>query len=96
MCLSVDTRSKGMGPVLLQNDRPVAYASKALTSCHQSYSQIQKEMLEIVYGCGHFHQYQYGQREVIMECDHKPLEAILKKPIHQARLRLQRMILMQT
>ena len=82
-----------MGAVLLQNDRPVAYASKALTSCQQNYSQIEKEMLAIVYGCEHFHQYLYGQREVIVESDHKPLEAILKKSIHQAPLRLQKMIL---
>lgn len=93
VCLSVDASSKGMGAVLLQNDRPVAYASKALTSCQQNYSQIEKEMLAIVYGCEHFHQYLYGQREVIVETDHKPLEAILKKSIHQAPLRLQRMIL---
>jgi hypothetical protein len=55
VCLSVDASSKGMGAVLLQNDRPVAYASKALTSCQQNYSQIEKEMLAIVYGCEHFH-----------------------------------------
>ncbi len=93
VCLSVDASSKGMGAVLLQNDRPVAYASKALTSCQQNYSQIEKEMFAIVHGCEHFHQYLYGQREVIVESDHKPLEAILKKSIHQAPLRLQRMIL---
>ena len=93
VCLSVHASSKGMGAVLLQNDRPVAYASKALTSCQQSYSQIEKEMLAIIYGCEHFHQYLYGQREVIVESDHKPLEAILRKSIHQAPLRLKRMIL---
>ena len=93
VCLSVDASSKGMGAVLLQNERPVAYASKALASCQQSYSQIEKEMLAIVYGCEHLHPYLYRQREVIVESDHKPLEAILKKSIHQAPLRLQRMML---
>ena len=93
VCLSVDASSKGMGALLLQNDRPIVYVSKALTSCQQNYSQIEKEMLAIVHGCEHFHQYLYGQHEVIVESDHKPLEAILKKPIHQAPLRLQRMIL---
>lgn len=93
MCLSVDASSKGMGTVLLQKDRPVAYASKTLTSRQQNYSQIEKEMLAIVYSCEHFHQYLYGQREVIVESDHKSLEAMLKKSIHEAPLKLQRMIL---
>ena len=91
--LSVDASSKGVGAVLLQNDRPVAYASKALTPSQENYAQIEKEMLAIVFGCERFHDYLYGQREMTVESDHKPLEAILKKPIHQAPLRLQKMIL---
>ena len=91
--LSVDASSNGVGAVLLQNDRPVAYASKALTLSQENYAQIEKEMLAIVFGCERFHDYLYGQREITVESDHKPLEAILKKPIHQAPLRLQKMIL---
>ena len=91
--LSVDASSKGVGAVLLQNDRPVAYASKALSPSQENYVQMEKEMLAIVFGCERFHDYLYGQREITVESDHKPLEAILKKPIHQAPLRLQRMIL---
>ncbi len=33
--VSVDASSKGLGAVLLQDGRPVAYASKALTSAEQ-------------------------------------------------------------
>ena len=92
--LSVDASSKGVGAVLLQNDRPVAYASKALTPSQENYAQIEeKEMLDIVFGCQRFYDYLYGQREIRVESDHKPLEAIPKKPIHQAPLRLQKMIL---
>ena len=53
--ISVDTSSKGMGAVLLQEEHPVAYASKALTSSQQNYPQIEKEMLAIVFGCSRFH-----------------------------------------
>ena len=59
----------------------------------QNYAQIEKEMLAIVFGSECFHDYLYGQSNVHVETDHKPLEAILKKPIHQAPLRLQMMIL---
>ena len=50
-------------------------------------------MLAIVFGCEGFHDYLYGQRETTVENDHKPLKAILQKPIPQAPLCLQKMIL---
>ena len=90
--LSVDASSKGLGAVLLQEGKPVAYASRALTSVQQQYAQIEKELLAIVYGCKKFHQYVYG-REVEVETDHKPLQSIFKKPLHQAPSRLQKMLL---
>ena len=91
--LSVDVSSKGLGAVILLNERPVTYASKALTLSRQSYVQIKKEMLAIVFGCERFHDYLYAHREVVAETDHKPLETIWNKTIHQAPLRLQKMIL---
>ena len=48
--LCVDASSKGLGAVILQNNQPVAYASKALTESQQNYAQIEKEMLAIVFG----------------------------------------------
>ena len=37
-------------------------------------------MLAVVFGCQRFHQYIYGKK-VIIQSDHKPLEAIMKKPL---------------
>ena len=93
MTLSVDAISKGVGSVILQNDCPVAYAYKALTWSQQSYAQIENRMLAIVFDYERFHDYLYEQREVTVESGHKPLEAILNKPIHQTLLRLQKMFL---
>ena len=91
--ISVDASSKGMGAVLLQDQTPVAYASKSLTSTQQNYAQIEKEMLAICFGCQKFHEYIYGLPNVEVETDHKPLETILRKPLHVAPARLQRMIM---
>ena len=90
--LSVDPSSKGMGAVIMR-EGPVAYASKALTECQQRYSQIEKEMLAIAFGCEKFKEYLCGQEKITVETDHKPLESILKKPIISAPPRLQKMIM---
>ena len=82
-----------MRAVLMQDDQPVAYTSKALTRTQQNYAQIEKEMLATVFGCTRFHDYIYGMPRVEVETDHKPLEIILKKPLHQAPVRLQKMIM---
>ena len=91
--ISVDASSKGMGAVLLQEEHPVAYASRALTNTQRNYAQIEKEMLAIVFGCTKFHDFIFGIPNVEIETDHKPLETILKKPLHQAPARLQKMIM---
>ena len=82
-----------MGAVLLQDQYPIAYASKSLTATQQNYAQIEKEMLAIVFDCQKFHDYIYGLPQVAIETDHKPLETILRKPLHTAPARLQRMIM---
>ena len=42
--------------------------------------------------CEKFHDYIYG-RQVNVETDHKPLETIFQKPLHQSPLRLQKMLM---
>ena len=73
--LSVDASQNGLGAVCLQEEIPVAYASRALTETEKRYAQIEKELLAVVYGCQKFHHYIYGKK-VIVETDHKPLKNI--------------------
>jgi hypothetical protein len=87
-----DSSQSGLGVVLLQDNRPVEYASHSLSSTEQSYAQIEKELLAIVFGLERLHSYVYG-RHVIVETDHKPLLSIVKKPLTSAPKRLQRMLL---
>lgn len=88
--LQVDASKYGLGIVLLQDSRPVAYASKTLTSGEIKYAQMEKKMLAILFGCKRFHQYVYGRRNTV-ETDHRPL-IIMKKPLAAAPARLQRML----
>ena len=84
-------------PVLLlhcriKGNQPVAYASKALTTTQQKYAQIERKRLTVVFCCARFAEY-IVSRDVTLESDHKPLEAIAKKSLRVAPLRLQRMLI---
>lgn len=90
--IQADASKDGLGAVLMQAQRPVAFASRALSAAEQNYAQIEKELLAIVFAFRKFHQYVYGVT-VKVQSDHKPLEAIITKPIGRAPARLQRMLL---
>ncbi|KAJ8874275.1 hypothetical protein PR048_025118 [Dryococelus australis] len=88
--ISVDTSTYSVASVLLQGNPPVFYASKALQKTQQNYSQIEKEAFAILSACKKFHEFIWGNQEVTIETDHKPLEAIFKKPLHDSPPRLHR------
>jgi hypothetical protein len=90
--LQVDASTKGLGATLLQEDKPVAFASKALTDVESRYANIERELLAVVYGCEKFHTYLYG-RSFTVQSDHNLLESIHLKHLTSAPPRLQRMLL---
>lgn len=90
--IQCDASSTGLGAVLLQSGRPIAYASRALTEAEKRYAQIEKEMLSITFACKKFHCFIFGRHTTVAN-DHKPLEMIFKKPLQQVPMRLQRMML---
>ena len=92
LTIQCDASSFGIGGVLLQEGRPVAYTSRSMTETEKRYAQIEKEMLAIVHSCKKFHHYIFG-RPVKVESDHKPLQSIFKKPLLAAPMRLQTMLL---
>ena len=92
LVIQCDASSLGLGAVLMQEGRPLAYASRALTHPDTRYATIEKEMLAIVFALEKRHQYVYG-RHVVIKTDHKPLESIAKKPLDRAPNRLQGMLL---
>lgn len=91
--ISVDSSMSGTGGVILQNNLPIAYASKALTEAQQRYSQLKKEMFAICFGLTRFHDYIYGKQDVSVETGHLPLLGGFKKPLNKWPARLQRMLI---
>ncbi|PIK36097.1 hypothetical protein BSL78_27073 [Apostichopus japonicus] len=90
--LQCDASMKGLGAVLLQEGKPVHFASKALTKAEANYSNIERETLAAVWAAKHFKYYVFG-RDFTICSDHKPLEDIAKKDISKMPSRLQRLML---
>ena len=77
----VDASPVGLGAILKQRQtdgtfKPVAYASHALSSTEQRYSQTEREGLAAFWATQKFHYYLYD-REFTIITDHKPLTKLL-------------------
>ena len=64
--------SHGIGAVLSQGGRPVAYFSKALSSQHQTLSVYEKEMMVVLVAVKKWNSYLLGQHFKI-KTDHQSL-----------------------
>ena len=95
--LAVDANPTGLGAVLSQQQAdgewaPVAYASRALTDTEQRYSQIEREVIAIHWGCRHFHLYVYGH-PLVVHTDHKPLIPLFEGSASKPPPRIEKWIL---
>ncbi|KAL9971554.1 hypothetical protein ACROYT_G017729, partial [Oculina patagonica] len=87
-----DASLKGLGCVLMQEGKPVCYASRSLTETESRYSNIERKLLAACWSLEKLNHYVFGKK-VVIETDHKPLESIWKKSISSASPRLQRLLL---
>lgn len=80
--LTADSSSYGLGAVLRIQEisaawRPVAFASRTLSTTEMRYAQIEKEALALIWACEKFHEFIYGIH-FKLETDHKPLIPLLQ------------------
>ena len=107
--IEVDTSKKGIGAVMLQGDsivpntaksdeilmnlRPISYASKTLLSTKSNYSNIEHELLGLLFTITHFKHFTYGRLGHIIT-DHKPLLVLLfRKLLVDSLPRLTKMLI---
>jgi len=92
LILQTDASTKGLGAVLLQEGKPIYFASKSLTNSQKNYVAIELEALAVSWAIEKFHHYLYG-KHFVLETDHKPLESILNRSLQDAPRRLQRLLM---
>ena len=79
---------------MLQDEKPVYFASEVLTDAQKGYVAIEVESLAVAWAMEKFHLFLYTSH-FIFKTDQKPLEVILSNSINQATPELQK-ILMRT
>ena len=89
--LQTDASKKGLGVVILQDSRPVMFASQALTGAERNYQNLERECLAMIWGMEKFHYFLYG-KQFTLETDQKPLVSIHKKHMVEISPRIQRLI----
>jgi hypothetical protein len=79
--LETDASHNGVGVVLMQNDHPIAFLSKALGARNQALSVYEKECLAILLAIDKWRSYlQHG--EFIIRTDHKSLLHLTDQRLH--------------
>ena len=89
--LQTDASRKGLGAVILQDSKPVMFASRALTGTEKNYQNLERECLAMIWGMEKFHYFLYG-KHFTLETDQKPLVSIYKKHMVDISPRIQRLV----
>lgn len=68
--IQADASTDGLGAVMLQEGKPVMYASRSLTVSECNYVPIELECFAIVFACNKFDQYIFGNKGVTLTTNH--------------------------
>lgn len=75
-----DASGKGVGAVLMQQRKPIAYFSKAFSGANLSKSTYEKELMAVALAIQHWRHYLLGRKFTIFN-DHKSLKFLMEQRI---------------
>ena len=85
----MDVSKKGFGTIILQDNKPIYFASRSLTPAEKNYQNLEQECMAAIWGIEKFHFYLYG-KEFLLQMDQKPLTSIFKKHLVNVSPRIRR------
>ena len=86
-----DASIKGLGACLLQEGKPVYYASRSIGEAEKNYVAIELESLAVAWALEKLHHFIYGKK-FKLQTDQKPLAMILSRSQNTSTPRLQRLL----
>ena len=93
MMLQEDSIVKNTSKFDIPNNlHPISYASKTLSSTESNYSNIEHELLGVLFAITHFKHFIYGHTVYVIT-DHKPLVSLFKKSLVDTSPCLTRMLM---
>lgn len=78
--IETDACRNGVGAVMMQDNRPIAYMSKALSPKHLGLSTYEKEMLAVIMAVQKWREYLLGH-QFIIRTDHEAIKYIMEQKI---------------
>ena len=87
--LQMDASKKGFGTIILQDNKPIYFASRSLTPAEKNYQNLERECMAAIWGIEKFHFYLYG-KEFLLQMDQRPLTSIFKKHLVDVSPRVRR------
>ena len=89
--IQTDASIRGLGACLLQDSKPVYYASRSIGEAEKNYVAIELESLAMAWALEKLHHFIYGKK-FKLQTDQKPLATILSRSQNASTPRLQRLL----